>query len=275
MSKEKSSNMYKTAISYLALAMILWGFGYEVTQYGGRELKFKDFQLGESYEYICHYGLINAGKAIVKMDNNLHIVDKKVCYKVDVEGKTIGLFALGMKVDDLWRSYIDTAEIIPHKSYRNILENKYKLEETSYFDHARKLVRVIAQEGQKKKDNTFPIAEFTQDIISGYYYLRTLNFEAMKEGTVIVMPAFFENKTYEFKIRYLGKRKANTKFGKVLCYEMAPIMPENQLFSGENSIRFWVSADANRVPIKVKASMFIGAVEIDLVKYSGTKLNIE
>lgn len=263
--------MLKTAVSYLALAMILWGFGYEATQSRSREVKYKDFRRGETYEYICHYGLINAGKAIVKMDNILHTVEKKTCYKVDVEGKTVGLFALGMKVNDLWRSFIDTSEIIPHKAYRNIVENSYKLEETSYFSHQSKTVRVVAQEGQKKKDHTFPIADFTQDIISGYYYLRTLDFQNIKEGTIITMPAFFENKSYDFKIRYLGLKKASTKFGKVLCYEMAPIMPDNQMFSGENSIRFWVSADANRVPIKVKASMFIGAIEVDLVKYSGTK----
>ncbi len=267
--------MIKTAVSYLTLLGLCCGFGYEASQYEKRTLTFKEFQRGETYEYVCHYGIINAGRATVKMDRQLYDLDKKICYRVDVEGKTVGLFALGMKVNDLWRSFIDTAEIVPWKSYRNIEENRYKLEETAFFNQKSNTVRVIATEGEKKRDSVFQVKPYAQDIISGYYYLRTLDFESMKGGEIIELPAFFEDKCYDFKIRYIGKRLASTKFGKVESYEMAPIMPENQMFAGENSIRFWVSADQNRVPIKVKASMFIGAVEVDLVKYSGTKVPIE
>jgi hypothetical protein len=265
----------KTAASYLALLMLCCGFVVEIVQFGDRNIKFKNFQRGETYEYVCHYGIINAGRAVVKMDKQLYDLDKKICYRVDVEGKTVGLFSIGMKVNDLWRSFIDTSEIVPWKSYRNIEENKYKLEETAYFNHKNQTVRVIAKEGEKKKDSVFQVKPFVQDIISGYYYLRTLNFEELKPGDVIEIPAFFEDKSYDFKIRYIGISNASTKFGKVKSYEMAPIMPDNQMFAGENSIRFWVTADQNRVPVKVRASMFIGAVEVDLVKFSGTKEPIQ
>jgi hypothetical protein len=49
-------------------------------------------------------------------------------------------------------------------------------------------------------------------------------------------------------------------------------MPENSLFDGENSIKVWLSDDINKVPLKVKAAMFVGAVEIDIESFSKGKV---
>ena len=48
-------------------------------------------------------------------------------------------------------------------------------------------------------------------------------------------------------------------------------MPKNSLFDGENSIKFWLSADQYKIPLKIKADMFVGAVEIDITNYKPAK----
>ena len=44
-------------------------------------------------------------------------------------------------------------------------------------------------------------------------------------------------------------------------------MPENKLFDGENSIKVWLSDDINKVPLKIRANMFVGAVEVDITDF--------
>ncbi len=76
---------------------------------------------------------------------------------------------------------------------------------------------------------------------------------------------------YKMKIVYRGKARVKTKFGKVSAYVISPVMPKNKLFDGENSIRVWLSDDGNRIPLKIQADMFVGAVEVDLKGYKGLR----
>jgi hypothetical protein len=48
-------------------------------------------------------------------------------------------------------------------------------------------------------------------------------------------------------------------------------MPENGMFSGESSIRFWVSDDKNRVPIRIEADMFIGKVVVEITNHKNLR----
>ncbi|MDW7694150.1 DUF3108 domain-containing protein [Flammeovirgaceae bacterium SG7u.111] len=236
-----------------------------------RNLKNSNFATGERYKYLAHYSFLNAGEAVITMDNDIHTVNNRPCYKVDVEGKSIGTFGLFMTINDLWRSYVDTAAVTTHEFYRNIEEGKYKLEETTKFDHHAGKGKLKQVKGDHKEDEEFEFPEYPQDIISGYYYLRTIEYDNMEAGEIVKMNAVYEDTVYNFQIKYLGKEVVKTKFGKINAFAMSPIMPDNDLFDGGDSITFWVSDDENRVPLKIRAKMFVGAVEVELIEYSGTK----
>ena len=262
-----------------ATVLVAWQFT-AFAQSSDRDdlMKFKYFHKGESLTYTCSIGMLKVGKATAQVDTQLHEYDGNTCYKINVDGSTTGMFAMGMKVEDNWQSFVDTGLIIPHKFYRDIHENNYLLEETTYFDHAKKSVLVDATLKGKKRGGTYEIPQYSQDLISGYLYLRTLDFENMEVGNVVSVNAFFEDRVYDFKIKYLGKQVIKTRFGKLQTYVLTPIMPNNSLFlSGENAIKIWVSADENRVPLKVHATMLfgIGLVEVSLTEHSGLQAAFE
>lgn len=260
--------MKKKLLAVLLISFVCFSFQ---NRDGYRKLDNKSFSKGEKITYLAHYGFVNAGRATVKMDENIYTRNGRPCYKVDVDGWTVGMFSLGYKVKDKWRSYIDTSAVISQQFYRDISENKYRLEETTYFDHHRHKARVKTLKNGKNKDNTFEIPEYAQDLVSGYFYLRTIDFEHMSVGQTFKIDGFFEDKTYDFKIKFKGKETVKTKFGKINAYKLEPIMPDNKLFEGEDAILFYVSADQNRIPLKIRAKMFIGAFEVDMVGYEGLK----
>jgi hypothetical protein len=87
----------------------------------------------------------------------------------------------------------------------------------------------------------------------------------------IAIPAFFEDKLYDFKILYQGKETIETDFGKIKTLVIKPIMPDNKIFAGENSISCFLSDDPNKIPLKIRADLFIGSAEVELVKAENLK----
>lgn len=228
------------------------------------------FIRGEVIEYKAHYGFVHAAEGRMVISDELYTVNGRTCYKIDVYGKSIGMFDLFLRIRDNWGTYLDTAAIVPQKFYRVIEEGKYRKNEIAEFDQPAKKVHVKTFDNKKQKwrpTETFDVPKNAQDLVSGYYYLRTLNFDKLKEGDILTIDAFFDDEIYDFQIRFLGRESVKTKLGQIKSIVLSPIMPENSLFDGENSVKVWISDDSNKVPLKIKAEMFVGAVEIDIVKY--------
>jgi len=84
--------------------------------------------------------------------------------------------------------------------------------------------------------------------------------------------AFLEDTFYTFKTVYRGKEVIKTKLGKFRAIVLAPIMPDNDLFEeGEDAIKVWLSDDKNKIPLVVKAEMFIGHAGFEILSFSGLK----
>jgi len=107
--------------------------------------------------------------------------------------------------------------------------------------------------------------------VSGYYFLRTIDYDQMTVGDTLIVAAFFDEEVYHLNIIYLGKDEVRTKFGHINAFVLSPIMPENKLFRGTHPIKVWLSNDKNKVPLKIKAAMFVGSIEVDLKSYKNLR----
>lgn len=238
------------------------------------------FLTGELIKYRIHVGFITGGEAALEVHPKLYSVNDKVCYKINASGQTTGTVGAMYNVKDLWRSYVDTTSLIPEKFYRDISEGKYRLKENTVFNQKEGRVLVQKQKKDKPLQNEFYDinALNTHDIVSGYYYLRNIDYNKLKPGTEISLDAFFEDELYDFKVKYVGKEDIKIKGVKYGAIKLIPVMPDQQeLFDGESSIRLWLSDDENKIPLKAEADMFVAKVQLDLKSYSGLrhKLNIK
>jgi hypothetical protein len=257
---------------YITLLIILSASAFiGFKQYDqNRTVPNKSFGFGEKVEYRVHYGFINAAEAKVEVAKNLTIVNNKPCYRINVTGRTVGPFDLISKVRDTWRSYVDTSSILPHMFYRSIQENKYRKEETVVFHHDKD----IAVSTVKDASKTYNVPNNIHDIVSGYFFLRTINFDKVSEGEIIEVPTFFDGDTYKLRVRYVGKDIIKTKFGKTRVLRLNPLIPDNKLFKGEGALRLWISDDANKIPLKVQVDLMIGSLEMDLKSYKGLRTDL-
>lgn len=254
------------SLGIVVVAVALFSF---VNEYQYRKLRNTNYKRGERLLYRAHYGFVNAGYGEVTIHDKLFTVNNRICYRMQAEGKSVGSFDFFIRVRDKWVSYIDTAAIVPQQFYRHIEEGKYRKTETVYYNQMKQSLRV--EDKKRKIDKNFNVPINVQDLVSGFYYLRNLEMTNLKINDTIRIPAFLEDEIYNLKLVYRGKGKVKNSIGKFYARKFTPIMPENSLFDGEESIRVWISDDKNKIPLKIEADMFIGAVELDLEEFDALR----
>ncbi len=161
-------------------------------------------------------------KPLLTLVPSLYKVNERPCYRVNVDARTLGAFDLVTRIRDTWRSYIDTSAILPQKFYTNLQENKYRKEENITFNHETNTVKA---EERTEKD-VFKVPDNVHDLISGYYFLRTIDFSNISSGQIIEVPAFYDDTVYNMKVRYRGKDVVKTKHGKINVIKLNPVLPQ-------------------------------------------------
>lgn len=272
--------MNRAAILFF-LFLILTGFGSSTVNNNlYRPVENESFSRGETLHFKMTYGMFTVGKGMTYVDPERYTINDRDCYKVDVYGKTVGLVNWVTDVDDQWGAYIDTAALVPHKFYRRIREGRYKKDEETLFDHKHGKIRVRVADkktGEFKTPKEYDAPAQVRDMIGGFLYLRTMDFSDLNVNDTIAVTGFFEDEFYKLPIVYKGKKTIKTKIGKIRTLVFKPMMPDNKMFDGKNSITAYFSDDKNRIPVKIEAKMFIGKAGVELTDFSGLRnpLNLQ
>jgi hypothetical protein len=256
----------------MALLALLTGFsGY---RQHGVPLRNTSFTKGEVLNYDAFFGIFTVGKGSSVIEKTTYTINSRPCYKVDVQGQTHGFVSWITKVNDQWGAYIDTAAITTHVSYRKLKEGHYRLDELITYDDDKKQAEVKKlnrETGQYEAPKYYPTKGQVRDIVGGFLYLRVIDFRKFDNGDTLTISGFFEDTPYHFKIIYSGKEIVKTRVGKIPCHKLVPIMPDNKLFNGPNSVTAWISDDENKIPVRVSAKMFVGSTGIELTSFKGLR----
>jgi hypothetical protein len=264
--RKKRMKNYTQAFLGIFILMLFAGFIMPDKENGNNQRK--GYGLGERFTYRVHFGFINAGEAVIEVSDKLHKVGDKVCYKANINGKSTGMFNMMMPIDDNWGAYMDVNSLLPLQSYRYLEEGRYrKYEVVDYKHEDEKAVIQLYHDPERdslKEKKDFEIPFGVHNMVSGAFLMRTLNYDNYQEGDTIRVPGYLDEKVYNLEVLFEGFETIKTKAGKFEAVKLTPVMPDNKLFDGENSISFWFSDDEHRVPLKIKAEMFVGSVGIEL-----------
>ena len=226
---------------------------------------------GEWLRYKMSYsGFLKAGSAILHLREEE--LNGKTIYHAVGKGWTSGMISWFFKVDDLYESYFPRDSVLPFLFKRNVNEGGYIIRRDIQFKN--KEQKAIVQD--LKKDTITEVrATNVQDMISAFYYLREHDVEKMTVNEEVQIDMFFDGKTNIFKLRYLGDEILRTRFGKVKTHIFRPIVQSGRVFAEEESVTIWVTADDNKIPIKLKASLAVGSLRADLQAYKGLANSFE
>mgnify|MGYP001380912904 FL=1 len=76
---------------------------------------------------------------------------------------------------------------------------------------------------------------------------------------------------YPFYVKYVGKDDVKVGLGKYKCIKFIPVVQEGRVFKSEDDLEIWVTDDDAKVPVLVKANLFVGSAKAELVDYKNVK----
>lgn len=224
----------------------------------------KAFQVGEKLRYRITYGFVDAGEATLEVSSTTKKGADRELLHVKGVGKTLGGFSSFFKVEDVYESYIDKKGIFPWFFVRRVDEGGYKISQDYTFHQDKDKVNVGA-------GKEFKTTVGIQDMISSFYYARTLDFKNMKKYDTYEFKCFMDNEIFLLKIKYVGDEVIHIRKGKFNCHKFVPVVQTGRYFKSENDVNFWITNDANKIPILVRAKIPVGTIKMHLVEWEGLK----
>lgn len=232
------------------------------------------FREGEKLTYLLHYGVLNAGEATLEVKpTSTKIQDRKLYHFVG-KGETLGAFEWFYKVRDTYDSYVDASGMVPWIFKRRVNEGGFIINQDYYFRQHKKEVKCKEEKGHEgrtkvKPERKYDVPENIQDMLSAFYYARTIDFSNAKKGDIFEVECFLDGELWPLKIKYLGKETIKSKSGKWRCMKFAPIVQSGRIFKKEEDLTVWISDDGNKIPILAKASILVGSIKMELTDFEG------
>ncbi len=265
-----SIGFYKKIIYASLLSLFFLSFSNDAFS---QELPFKP---GESLNYTIHYkyGIVMAKAGTAQYDVKECLFRTKPAIRTSLSFKTTSMFDKVYKIRDTLYSY-STPELQPvfHRKYLHEGKTEY-VEEIDYKKFSNTYTSVSSKrynDDVVKFDTILFAKEKGYDMINIFTFARIVDCSSLKPGASFTITSFVGRDAVPMNIRYAGQTildKGSVKY-KTHKFEIDIIDPAFD--EHKKAIEIWISDDDNRVPIKLRAKLKIGAAEAELSSFKNLK----
>ena len=231
-----------------------------------RSIKNTSFGRGEKLDFKVYYhslvtGNVTAGYGSIFVTADNRKFNNRDTYHIVATGKSSGFFSMFFKVDDRFESYVDETGIFPWLFTRRTREGGYKKDDEVNFNP------IKGSAVSRKGVTRIPLN--VQDIISSFYFARTLDANTIRPGDVINLPFFLDDSVYYSKVKFFGRETIKTSMGRIKCLKLKPLLAKGNVFKEDYPMTLWISDDGNKIPILAESAVIVGSVRMELISYSG------
>ncbi len=257
---------YKTILSFAYIILISTSPAASAQSNAGkkeqefRTLENHAFTVGEKLTFDVKYGFVTAGVATMAIPK-IRRISGREAYNITFEVNSVPSFDWIYKVRDHYESYMDTAGLFPWRFEQHIREGGYSRDFSAFFDQRRGLAKTSGGE--------YKIPKYVNDIVSAFYFARTLDYSHLKVDDLFRLQNFYKDSVYSLDVKYLGKEQTEVPAGTFNCIKVEPVIQKGGLFKSEGSIIVWLTDDKLKVPVKVKTKVVIGSIDAVLTDYEG------
>ncbi|MCW4452085.1 DUF3108 domain-containing protein [Kaistella sp. BT6-1-3] len=233
----------------------------------GFSQKLDNIQSGEVLNYRIHYGLLNAGTATLSTLKTTY--KGQPHFHVKGYGRTNGAVRAFFKVEDRYESYINYNTGLPSFYVRNVQEGGYTQHLEALFNHNN--YTVLLTDKEKNTSRSLKSVKGVQDMLSAFYYLRSLDSTDLRVGSVKKLNVWIDDEMFPFQIKVVGTENIKTKFGTINTLKIVPQVMSGRVFKDKEGVTLWVSNDRNYVPIAIKAELVVGSLKASIDSFRNVK----
>jgi hypothetical protein len=233
-----------------------------------RSVENSAFTRGEKLTFRVYYqsmltGKVTAGEANLEVKKKSATKNGRESYHIVGTGHSKGAFNLFFKVNDRFETFVDEEAIIPWYFIRRTREGGYKKDDEVTFNQSKGIA--VSRNAVKK------IPPNSQDILSVFYYARTLDITGVMPNESFPLSFFLDDSLYVSKIVFLGREQIKTAVGTFNCLKFKPMVIKGDVFSEPYPMELWITDDKNRVPVMVSSAVIVGSVKMELISYEGLR----
>lgn len=149
-------------------------------------------------------------------------------------------------------------------------EHKHDVVKFHYSDGNRvtgKCTRRVVKEGELKTDERRELEAMgaTVDMLTSYYYMRSLPFESWKSGSRYTLNIFSGKRKELLTFRYLGIEKVKSGGKTYDCYHIRFIFTGDGGKKTSDDMDAWITTDAQRLPVQLEGKLPVGKVRCELM----------
>jgi Protein of unknown function (DUF3108) len=229
-----------------------------------RTIENKSFTVGEKLTFNVKYGFVTAGVAVMEIPKIKKIAGREV-YHITFKVNSLPSFDPFYKVRDRYETYLDVKSLFPWRFEQHVREGGFSMDFAAFFDHRKGIA--------KTSKGSYEIPPNVNDIVSTFFYARTLDYSNLKIGDKFELHNFYKKKVYPLNVVYRGKETVEVEAGTFDCIMVEPVIVEGGLFKTEGQIIIWLTNDELKIPVKVKTKILIGSIDAELSEYEGLLKN--
>lgn len=221
------------------------------------------FGFGERLEYDVGYKFITAGTAVFSIGKEPVTRSGRPCYDIRFEVNSLPSLDFLYRVRDRYRTFVDVDGLFPWAFQQSVREGGYRKDYSAVFDHLAKTA--------KTTEGVFTIPQYVHDIVSAFYFVRSVDLRQYKAGQILYLQNFFDRETHDLAVKVHGRQQVTVTSGTFNCILVEPVIKSGSLFKYDGKLMMWLSDDDRRIPVKVATKVPIGSIDATLTGYSGLR----
>jgi hypothetical protein len=224
------------------------------------------FAAGERLAFKMTYARLLAGRAEIAVQPGVY--EGRPVFRLSLDVRSEGFFAwlFRYKVDDHTVATWDPATGCSYGIEKHLREGRAVRDQVVRFDPVAGTATV---EDRKIAQKVFQVGPCALDVFSAFFVARLRGLSHDGQLTVRV---FDNGKLYDLPFRPIGYERLDLPppLGRQVMTQVAePVVPPGSgLFTQEGRLLVWVTADARRIPVRVRSKVPVGSVSGDLESYT-------
>jgi hypothetical protein len=211
------------------------------------------FQLGERLEYTAKYGVLNIGTMVLEVSDTV-TCGGEPCYHIVSRLTSSSKLGFIFTLNDTIQVCTTRDSLLPVWYEERLHEGRYHNRTALFFDQKNRRVTC---------DDTLnlEIMENTRDLLSFWYYLRTMD---LPEGDTIMVNVHKSKETSAIECLVLEREMVKTAIGSFNAIRVAPQTQGKGIFGKKGSMEIWYSDDSSRYPVQIKTRFKYGSIVFKL-----------
>ena len=227
----------------------------------GRRPLIDPFKVGEEVILDISYFGVDAGELIVQTLPFVEVNGRRA-YRFRSFAKTVSVFEMFYKVDDVAETFVDYETLNPFSYTLDVKESKLLRDARALHDWQKGRMfywdkKITKDNGVEEKKEDWEIPAYSQNIFSALWYLRIFK---LTPGKKLKFNMAHEGEVLLITMEVLRREKLKTSVGELNTVVLRPSAEKNGEKKDIGNNLFWLTDDDRKLMVRMESKIKLGTI---------------